>query len=175
MGLCDDVRSHCAAVAAAARHVRIDTERLDAYDLDGPPPEPDPLDPERHYLDGPREEVAAYLLILDAINFGSGWFPLLRKRPFSSGYYTVAWALADHVRAHGVPGNDRLRSMSTDEIAKILGQDPALELMNLFAEALRELGRFLGDRTPLALIDTAQGSAETLAATLAGGMTHFHD
>ena len=102
MGLCDDVRTHCAAVAAAARHVRIDTERLDAYDLDGPPPEPDPLDPERHYLEGSREDVAAYLLILDTINFGSGWFPLLRKRPFSSGYYTVAWALADHVRAHGV-------------------------------------------------------------------------
>src|SRR5689334_24339098 len=124
MGLCDDVRTHCAAVAANARHVRIDTERLGAYDLDGPPPEPDPLDAERHYLEGSREDVAAYLLILDAINFGSGWFPLLRKRPFASGYYTVAWALADHCRALGrAPGNEELRRMTTDEIARILGQD----------------------------------------------------
>src|SRR5438067_1339853 len=38
----------------------------------GPPPV---LDPERHYLEGSREDVAAYLLTLDAINFGSGWFP----------------------------------------------------------------------------------------------------
>src|SRR3712207_8065564 len=55
----------------------------------GPPPQ---LDPERHYLEGPPEHVAAYLLALDSINFGSGWFPTLRKRPGSSGYYTVAWA-----------------------------------------------------------------------------------
>ena len=47
--------------------------------------------------------------------------------------------------------------------------------MSLFAEALRELGRFLGDRPPLAVIEAAQGSAERLAQTLAGGMTHFHD
>src|SRR3954470_13477310 len=166
MALCDDVREHCASVAAGARWVAIDEERLGAYDLDGPPPEPDPLDPERHFLEGSREDVAAYLLILDAINFGSGWFPLLRKRPFCSGYYTVAWALADHVRAHGVPSNARLRAMGTDEIARILEQDPAIELMSLFAQALRELGRFLGDRSPLAVIEGAKGSAEQLAQTL---------
>src|SRR3954451_9501763 len=133
MGLCDDVREHCAAVAAQARWVSIDEAKLDAYDLDGPPPEPEPLDAERHFLEGEPSEVAAYLLILDAINFGSGWFPLLAKRPFSSGYYTIAWSLADHVRAHGVPSNADLRAMSTDRIAAALGQDPSLELMSLFA------------------------------------------
>ena len=45
--------------------------------------------------------MAAYLLTLDAINFGSGWFPTLRKRPGCSGYFTVAWALADRFREHG--------------------------------------------------------------------------
>ena len=34
-----------------------------------------------HYLEGAPEDVASYLLTLDAINFGSGWFPTLRKRP----------------------------------------------------------------------------------------------
>ena len=42
-----------------------------------------------------------YMLTLDAINFGSGWFPTLRKRPGCSGYFTVAWALADHFRCDG--------------------------------------------------------------------------
>ncbi len=42
-----------------------------------------------------------YMLTLDAINFGSGWFPTLRKRPGCSGYFTVAWALADRFRARG--------------------------------------------------------------------------
>jgi hypothetical protein len=160
MGLCDDVRRHCAAVAAAARHVRIDEDRLrDAYALDGPPPEPDPLDAERHYLEGSPADVAQYLLALDAINFGSGWFPLLRKRPFCSGYYTVAWAFADHVRANGMPSNAELRAATTDSMAAMLGQDPSLELMSLYAQAWRELGRFLGERTALDLVAEAGGAS----------------
>ena len=179
MGLCDDVRQYCAAVVAGARHVAIDEDALGAYDLAGPPAAPAALDSERHYLEGSREDVCAYLLVLDAINFGSGWFPLLRKRRVGagtvSGYYTVSWALADHVRAEGIPDNAALRAMTADRIARILGQDPALELMSLFAQALRELGRFLGDRPPHAVVDAAGGSAERLAATLAGGMAHFAD
>jgi hypothetical protein len=176
MGLCDDVRRHCAAVAAAARHVRIDEDRLrDAYALDGPPPEPDPLDAERHYLEGSPADVAQYLLALDAINFGSGWFPLLRKRPFCSGYYTVAWAFADHVRANGMPSNAELRAATTDSMAAMLGQDPSLELMSLYAQAWRELGRFLGERTALDLVAEAGGSAERLAQALASGMAMWSD
>jgi len=175
MGLCDDVRQHCAAVAADARWVHIDHERLGAYDLDGPEPEPPALDSERHYLEGSPEDVAQYLLILDAINFGSGWFPLLKKRPLSSGYYTVAWALADHVRKNGVPSNAQLRATGAGEIAAILGQPRSLELMSLFAQALRELGRFLGARTALDLVAEAGGSAERLAGLLAAGMPMFAD
>lgn len=179
MGLCDDVRHHCAEVAAQARWVSIDSERLDAYDLEGPEPQAPALDAERHYLEGSPEDVARYMLILDAINFGSGWFPLLRKRGVGgipiSGYYTVSWSLADHVRAAGVPTNAELRAMTTDRIAAILGQDPALELLSLYAQALRDLGRFLAERPVLAVIDEAKGSAERLAGTLAGGMAMFAD
>jgi hypothetical protein len=179
MGLCDDVRASCAAIARDARHVRIDEAALAAYDLDGPPPEPDPLDAERHFLEGPREDVATYFLALDTINFGSGWFPLLAKRAVDgipvSGYYTVAWALADAFRADGPPTNAQLRAMSSDRMAEILGQEPSLELMGLFAQALRELGRFLGDRPALAAIEAAGGSAERLAQTLAEGMALFAD
>src|SRR3954449_3436009 len=79
MGLCDEVRRHCATVAAGARRVSIDLEALGTVEP-GPPPS---LDRERHYLDGPAEDVAMYMLVLDAVNFGSGWFPTLRKRPSS--------------------------------------------------------------------------------------------
>ena len=175
MGLCDDVRASAAAISATARHVRIDHDRLGTYDVAGPPAEPDPLDAERHYLEGSPADVAAYMLALDSINFGSGWFPLLRKRPFSSGYYTVSWALADHVRAAGPLTNAELRAMTTERIAAILGQNPALELMSLYAEALRELGRFLGDRAPIDVVAAAGGSAERLAETLALGMARFAD
>jgi hypothetical protein len=115
------------------------------------------------------------MLTLDAINFGSGWFPTLRKRPGSSGYYTVAWALADRFRAEGPWENAQLRSLDATAVAHVLGQDPDHELMGLYARALRDLGDFLGDRTALDLIEHARGSAERLATELARGMPFFDD
>ena len=149
MPLTDEVRSSCARIAAEARSVRID---LDAV-AEIRPAEPPALDPERHYLEGDPADVADYMLALDAINFGSGWFPTLRKRTSNhppaqpvSGYFTVAWALADHVRTHGAPSAAWLSNASTVEVAEILGQDPANELMSLYAQAWRALGCFLANR-----------------------------
>ena len=112
MGLCDEVRRSAAAIAAESRLVRIELDRLGQIEP-GPPPV---LDPERHYLEGSREDVARYVLTLDSINFGSGWFPTLSKRPGCSGYYTVAWALADRFREHGPCA--RKRSVSRDATVK---------------------------------------------------------
>src|SRR3954451_25052990 len=146
MGLLDDVRSSCAAIAASARSVRIDSERFRDV-RPGPPPA---LDPETHYLEGPREDVISYLLTLDAINFGSGWFPTLRKREGRSGYFTVAWGLADRFREHGAWSGDELRALDGPAVAGVLGQEPQHELMALYAQALRDLGSFLGERSAAA-------------------------
>jgi Potential Queuosine, Q, salvage protein family len=171
MGLCDDVREHCATVAASARWVTIELDALGSIEP-GPPPE---LDRERHYLDGPPEDVAAYMLTLDAINFGSGWFPTLRKRPGSSGYYTVAWALADRFRAHGPWSDAELRALDVASLADVLGQRRDHELMARYARALNDLGRFLQARSVMGVIRDAGGSAEKLAATLAHEMPFFDD
>jgi putative queuosine salvage protein len=171
VGLCDDVRAECARIAARARFVRIDLDRMGDVES-GPVPV---LDPERHFLDGSRGDVAAYLLALDAINFGSGWFPTLRKREGCSGYFTVAWALADRWRADGPWSNEELASLDSRAVADVLGQDPDHELMSLYAGALRDLGGFLGHRSALELIESADRSAERLAEELAGGMAYFHD
>ncbi len=191
MSITDEVRESCAKIAANARSVRID---LDAAATVQPAQAPE-LDPERHYLEGDPADVADYMLALDAINFGSGWFPTLRKRVSEgkpvSGYFTVSWALADHVRAHGPPTSDWLAHVSTVEIAQILGQRPDHELMSLYAQALRALGRFLGDppnpssgstasprlpaRRALDLVAEAGGSAVRLAEMLAHGMAMFDD
>jgi hypothetical protein len=174
MALLDEVRAGCAQIAAEARWVRIDAGAAAAIEpaLDGYTPA---LDPKSHYLEGEPADVADYLLALDAINFGSGWFPTLRKptahgRPLS-GYFTVACALSDHVRAHGPPTAAWLRSVDTGELAAILGQRPDHELMSLYAQALRSLGRFLGGppaRRTLDVVAESGGSAERLAETLAG-------
>jgi hypothetical protein len=167
----DAVRAHGARIAAQARSVRIDLEALEALEP-GPSPE---LDGQRHYLEGLDADVADYLLVLDTINFGSGWFPTLRKRTGSSGYFTVAWALADRFRDAGPWSNAELRATSPNEVARVLGQDAGHEMMALYAEALRQLGRYLGDREVLAVVDDAGGSAEALAASLAEGMPFFRD
>ncbi|MFZ1926370.1 MAG: queuosine salvage family protein [Solirubrobacteraceae bacterium] len=149
MSITDEIRASCAEIAAQAHSVRIDLEAV----AEVQPATPPPLDPTCHYLEGEPADVADYMLALDTINFGSGWFPTLRKRELDgkpvSGYFTVAWALADHVRAHGPPSAAWMSAVGANEIAQILGQDPANELMSLYAQALRSLGRFLaGPRSP---------------------------
>jgi hypothetical protein len=169
--LCDEVRATCAAIAAGARWVRIDPDALERVEP-GPAPA---LDPGPHYLEGTPPDVATYLLCLDAVNFGSGWFPTLRKRSGSSGYFTVAWAISDRFRAAGAWSPADLRAMRADEVAETLGQERDHELVALYAQALRSLGTFLGDRDALALVGEARGSARRLAAMLAGGMALFAD
>jgi hypothetical protein len=178
VSLLDEVRASCAQIAAQARWVSID---LDAAATVVPAPPPG-LDPRSHYLEGEPGDVADYLLALDAINFGSGWFGTLRKRTDNgrpvSGYFTVAWGLADHVRAHGGGGvltSEWLRTVDTRAIAEILDQPPDHELMSLYANALRELGRFLGDRRALDLVAECARSTERLAQALARGMAMFDD
>jgi hypothetical protein len=171
MGLCSEVRRACAEIAASAERVAIEEARLDRIE---PGPEPS-LDPEHHYLEGSQEDVAAYVMTLGAVNFGSGWFPTLRKRPGLSGYLTVASALADRCRGEGPWSPPELRRLDARAVAGVLGQDAGHELMELYARALRDLGRFLGDRSPFAVIEGAGGSAERLAETLASGMPLFDD
>jgi hypothetical protein len=151
--------------------VAIDLDSLSSIEA-GPLPA---LDSERHYLEGSADDVAAYLLTLDAINFGSGWFPTLRKRPGCSGYFTVAWALADRWRSCGPWSNAELRALDACVVAAVLGQEPGHELMGLFAQALRDLGGFLGERSALQLVSEAGGSAARLASMLASGMPFFDD
>ncbi len=171
MGLCDEVRASCAAIAESARYVTINLDRVAAIEA-GAAPE---LDPTRHYLEGSAEDVAMFTLTLDAINFGSGWFPTLRKRAGCSGYNTVASALTDRFRADGPWSAGELEAIDADTLADVLGQERGHELMDLYARALRELGAFLGDRTALEAIGAAGGLAERLAEQLVAGMPLFDD
>jgi hypothetical protein len=172
VGLLDDVRRHCAEVAGGARSVRIDTSRFPAAE---PGPAPG-LDPYLHPLELGPEARAAWVLQWDAINFGSGWFPELRKRPGRSGSVSITLALTEYVRSGDGPWTAaELRSLDAATVAAALGQDPAHELMGLYTQALRDLGGWLGRREALAAIAEAEGSAERLATQLAEGMPFYRD
>jgi len=138
----DELRSACAAVADRAEHVSIDRDAIPRYamslSLEEPPPAPDPR---AHLLSGTRAELAAFWLTLDAINFGSGWFPTLRKRAGRSGYFTIAIGVRERFAARGPWSAGELSQLDAGAVARVLRQDPGHELMEGFARSLRDLGR----------------------------------
>jgi hypothetical protein len=170
VGLCDGVRRHCAAVAASARWVRIDAAATVAGGgVVG-------LDRDVHLLDAPAEEVARYVLVLDTINFGSGWYPSLRVAGPESPTDAFARRLTEHARGRGGPWTAaELRTLDAHAVAAVLEQDPRHELIGLYAQALNQLGEWLGDRGALDVVSEARGSAQRLAADLARGMPFFDD
>jgi len=165
-----------------AAHVRIHAPAIEAYvrELAASSPATPGHDPASHYLDG-GSGTAAFFLTLDAINFGSGYFPFLRKRPGLSGYFTVAAALADRFRTRGPLSAEEMAAITADSCAELFGQDaghPVVgELMARFARALNDLGALLADRyggACTALIEAAGGSAARLIGLLAE-MPYFQD
>jgi Potential Queuosine, Q, salvage protein family len=161
VALTDEIRERCAWVAGRSRHVRIVEDAIAPYAATLPSQSPPPPD-----LEGAADEArAAFLLTLNAVNFGSGWFPTLRKPPGMSGFRTVEAGL----RAHGPWSADALAAMTAAEIAAAVGQDPEHELMALFAAHLRELGGRVSDEEGgsfLALARSGDGSAQRLAQRL---------
>ncbi len=184
MKFLDDIREACARVAGRARQVRMDDSRLRSYaeelaELATRAP-PAGVDPGVHLLDRGRDTLAFFLL-LDAVNFGSGYFPHLHKRPGRSGYFTVAGSLKDHVETHGVPSPEALIQMDATTCFEMFGQEPSnepvAELMGLFARAWAELGAWLLRRFDgrwEGPVEAAAGSAERLAELLSE-MPYFQD
>lgn len=182
MHILDSVRRRCREVALGARSVTIDTSSLAGYAASLPPDEMalPKMDPAIHYLHHDRDSVA-YFLTLDAVNFGSGYFPDIFKNSRRSGYRAIAAALTRHFQRHGAIPPARLRLLEPADCARIFRLDPAdplaLQLMELFAGALNELGTFLCDRfggDVVRVVEKGGGSAERLTGILAE-MNFFRD
>jgi len=130
-------------------------------------------DVDTHFVGDPGATLI-YVLILDALNFGSGWFPLLRKRAGRSGYYVLSMGLKEHFEARGPWSAAQLRAMESSELTRVLRQSPAdrelAELFDLFALALRDLGLLVEGEYGgnfEALVGAADGCAGRLVCSLA--------
>jgi hypothetical protein len=180
--LFDQIREQCAWVADQGLSVRINHDRIRPYaesllDASAAPAE---LDPAHHYVDhGP--DTVAFILTLDTVNFGSGYFPHLRKRPGLSGYFTVASSLNDHFVKHGPLSAEQLAGITPQACAQLFGQEPlndvSAELMAQFAKALNDLGRLVLNRFDgsfVGLVEAAGESAERLIGILSA-MPFFRD
>jgi Queuosine salvage protein len=167
VSLPDRVRAACAWVAARSRWVRIDEGRIPAYaeTLPAAPGETE-RDPLPEVGRGP---AVAFAICLNAINFGSGWWPTISKRPGCSGYGTIAAGVRERFAAAGPWSAAELRAMDAATIAAVVGQDPQHPLMPQFARALRDVGAHLGSEhggSFLALVESAS-DAPALAGLLA--------
>jgi hypothetical protein len=98
------------------------------------------------------------VLALDAINFGSGWFAEL-----GADTDALTARLTAHARADGPWSARRLRTLTAADVGAVLGLDPAHTLTGLYAQALNQLGAWLGDE-PLGLGGSAEAFAQRLTA-----------
>lgn len=129
------------------------------------------LDPATQITEGDLELHAAFAICLDAINFGSGWWSTIRKRPGHSGYFTIAAGVTERFRKNGAWSTEELTEMVAADVAEVVGQDPDHPLMADFAASLRDVGEHvLGDHGGRfgAVVEAAAGSALALADLLAG-------
>ena len=184
----------CASVAERARHVRIRHEAIPDYaaSLALPAENASAIDvnggsapkagaesaftdergatgTEATALAATREDRAAFWITLDAINFGSGWFPTIRKRPGQSGYRTIEAGLRSRFDRSGAWTAEELAIIGAREVAETLGQDPEHELIGLFANSLGDLGRHVTHEhggSFESVVDAALGSAQDLVGRL---------
>jgi len=178
------IREQCALVSAGARLVHLDEAALPAYAArliaEGHGRDSSPADPWLATADD-AESRATLVVALDAVNFGSGYHPLLTKRPGLSGAVTIATGLRDHFeRSGGLTAAD-LIALTPAAAHTIFGQPvddgPIDKLMTHLAVALGDLGRLVADRYDgrfLHLVDDAGHSAAGLVGVL-DQLAFFHD
>ncbi len=179
-----EIRQACAEVTRRAEFVQLETAALEPYaarytaELETiTAPQYDTL----HHYAGDPEATLAFNITLDAVNFGSGYFPELKKYPGMSGYFSVATALKNHFETRGPLSPQSLCALTPARTAELFAQDLAhpvrAELMRHFTEALHQLGSYLLERfggSFPALVAAAGGRAERLAELLAE-MPYFDD
>lgn len=140
-----------------ARSVQISEEAIEEYAVGLPQPEeggePAP------FADAGPETAAAFAICMNAINFGSGWWPTVRKRPGHSGYATMAAGVTDRFREVGPWSVEELRAMDAATIAAVVGQDPEHPLMGQFAEALRDVGAHIAEEHSGSFLGPAEAGA----------------
>ncbi|HET7590446.1 MAG TPA: queuosine salvage family protein [Solirubrobacterales bacterium] len=166
VSLPDAVRGACAWVTEQAQSVRIDGEAVETYAAGLAPPAGDGAGP---IAAEDPETAAAFAICMNAINFGSGWWPTIRKRPGHSGYATMAAGVGDRFAAGGTWSVDELLAMDPAGIAAVVGQDPVHPLMGEFAAALRNVGLHLAEEHGGRFLGPAEAaeSIPALAATFA--------
>jgi hypothetical protein len=173
----DLLRERCAWAAGQAEHVKIDTGRIAEYTamilgkyriITG--------HDEHHLVSPDAEETVSYILALNSINFGSGYF-----RATGLEYVQIAGGLKNAYLHGEMNTPDKWAAATADDCRRLFS--PSIpgaatdELMTLFVRHLNAAGRIMReqyDSNPMNLLSAAGGSAAKLAG-IVGEWPTFHD
>lgn len=166
----DQIREGYRFVAARSSHVKIREDRLKEYALSLHPRAPDnTLDDTHHFNSTDPEHLAAYILSLEAVNFGSGFEESVTAEGWAridnSIYYTVATAVKASFETYGPWTAEILRRFSVADVHAVFGLPTApmgQAMASLFASSLNEMGAIIADDYDgrfMGLIEDANGSA----------------
>lgn len=173
--LSERVRQSCQWVIERAGFVTVDDDALsmlgDELSIAAPTPTGVAAPLPDHSLTRDEIDRATLTLALDAINFGSGYHDVIRKRAGRSGSQTMATSLEHYVAFTGPLDPDRLQRITIDDCSQIFGQEldggAQEELMSLFATALVDLGEWIDSSGGVRqAISRASGSTQAFAESL---------
>ena len=121
-----DIRKKCAYVADNADYVAINKQRIADYVRELPLDKiVEELGTDIHFIGDNDEDTALYVIALDTVNFGSGYFDHIKKRPGLSGYMTMAQSLKDRFEGDGPLSAAEMAAITAEQCAEIFGQDMA--------------------------------------------------
>lgn len=174
----DLIRDDLQFVSSQAQHVSINEDTLSAYSLTIPSKLPDNVFDDTHHFLGNHEETSAYVLILDAINFGSGFEPELVREGWEtiddSLYFTIATHVKSFFESEGVPKPADLQYISLDNVLRILHLNYhapySFDFARLCTLSLRELGQLIHesyDNSYENFVRSMNGSASDCVSALA--------
>ena len=173
----DTIRKSCAHVAKRPEFLDINTPLIAEYaqNLELLSDE-DTFDEGHHYI-ADEEKTAAYISLLNAINFGSGDFPLIVDEEFSlidgNAYFTFSTRLKQFFENESDLSPQRFIALSdvdTAEIFKLPYNKPvSAELSGRYTDALRDMARWIEtdfDGKFYNFVKTADGKADKLVQML---------
>lgn len=179
------IREAFAAVAKKSAHVEINKAALQSYAEALPATKELSIYDTDHHFIGTDEETAAYVMVLDSINFGgpSKWD--LKNEGLqlvdNSLYFTMSTRLKEIFETDGIIDADTLATLTKAECKKMLGlpaQGEASDwLAMMYTKSMNSLGRFISENHDgkfMNVITAADGSVENLVQDLAQ-LSTFND
>ncbi len=177
MNIVEDIAPACAWVAGQEQHVGINHDKIPGYVklITGKYPVTTEMGGEHHFISEDHETTAAYILALDSINFGSGYFAIAKECGIELEYAVIAGGLKKSFESGDFRTPQKWIEITAEDFSRMLsipiGAHPELDrLLRYFEKQLREAGEkiiteYSGE--VLNLIKASGGSAVQLVEIVA--------